>query len=363
MRAGVAVLALVSVGACGRGSETHTTPKNVALEPAADSQRTQQQPTTLLEMVPTDAQHLARIRLAEAMALPLFQSFLSEIRQVPQVARRTLQIEQRCGKDPLQSVSELLVFEDDNQALGADAARSAEMLVQLRRPASWALQCLSSAWDGVAMTEVGGREARRLGSFVVMDAGGGRLVVAHQNNALQALQRVRQAEADPASHQASERVERLGDPLVFGTGAFVNPLGMRSAETIVSTEGESLQFLVTGNMEDAKAARRAVGRLQAGLTLVEALVDSQAQTLQGQQGMQSTGENEMQRHLRTVLENVRIDQTENKVRVALNLPDAETQRFVGGVLARFLSLGRQQQVPPPEGQPRTMPPQQGQQGG
>lgn len=345
-----------------------------ARPPAAES-------SPLLDVIPEGTPRLAMVRVAEALRQPLFDELVSELAEMPRVARQTERIEQQCGESPLAVVQELAIFEGQGASEGAPPGaegspeqRSPEMLVQLGRSADWALQCLTTMRPEFTPMEVGGRPARRMGSFVVVDAGNDRLLVARQEEALSALQRLADADMaadvkagtvaedtaapDAAHRQGTERFEEVGDSLVFGSGIFPNGLGVESAETVVSAEGEALELNLRGDMRDAEAAATAVRQLQLGLSIAEAFVGRQVESGEMQDGAQE--------HLRTVLDNVRIQRSEDQVRIALRLPDAETQRFVGGLLARFLgdravAGGAQERdpggtrAPTPQGAPRGGP--------
>lgn len=404
----------------------------------------QEQADTLLEVVPPSARNLARLKVADAASQPLFQAFLDELRQNPQLAQRNQQITQQCGQNPLQSIEEVALFAPQGQASpapgasqqqgsqpgvqqrgqyggqqpetgtqgsetqvrqgagqsgaqpqgasqrsaqgmqgqggqgqgsAAQAAQSAQMLIQLNRPTSWAFQCLSAMRNDVSQAQVGGRAARSIGQFMVIDAGNNRLLVTRRQAAPAALQRMIQAgQTDTGqANRAAQRVENLGDPLLFSTGSFANRLGLKSAETVMTQDGDALQLEVTGTMNDAETAQNTVQRLQTGLNIAAAFLGSHVSQQQGaQQGMTEGGQapttggargpagqgptaqgpttqggaaqEDPQEILRSVIDGVRIESRGETVRLAVNLPDAETQRFLGGVLARFLAEGGAQRL-------------------
>lgn len=92
--------------------------------------------SALLDLVPAGTPRLALLRVAEALQQPLFDELVSELGEVPRVAEQS--------------------------------------------SADWALQCLTMMRPEFSAMEVGGRPARRMGPFVVVDAGNDRLLVARQ---------------------------------------------------------------------------------------------------------------------------------------------------------------------------------------
>jgi hypothetical protein len=474
---GIGVLTLVAVGACSRAQDPPSTPqRTLAPVQVTLTAQGQEQADTLLEVVPPGARNLARLKVADAASQPLFQAFLNELRQNPQLAQRNQQITQRCGENPLQSIEEVAFFNPEGaggqgtgtqgagtqgagtqgagtqgagtqgagtqgtgtqgagtqgaqrgtepglqqrgqsgvqqqggaQSRGAQGqarqgtgeqpgaqqmqgrqgsamqgAQSAQLLVQLNRPTSWAFQCLSAMRNDVSQAQVGGRTARSIGQFMVIDAGNNRLLVTRRQGAPAALQRLIQAEQTDTgqTHQAAQRVESLGDPLLFSTGAFANRMGLQSTEAVMTEEGDGLQLQMTGKMSNAEAAQNAARRLETGLNLLAAVLGSQVNQQQGAQGESMGGatrpptsgepgataqggaaQEDPQEILRSVVEGVRIESRGDTVRLAVNLPDAETQRFVGGVLARFLADGGVQRLMEQRPQ-RQQQQQQGRSGG